>query len=253
MFPDLTVLRLGGQQRRDFQLPQDTYVGWVLLAPEEGAFRYTVSGPDCQETGEARFGDLLLCPPGHLLRRRAISPPISFQFAEFRTVEALKSGKVSVLDTARLSSTFAACHRYRGNTHRSVQVHLVRDFLFLAWDAWQQSDKVGRPADLSVQEAVALFEARLGESDLSLAAVAQAVSLSPVQLTRRFRVALGVTPSEYLAGLRLLEVERRLRETSEPLAEIAEACGYRDAFYLSRVFLKKRGVRPSVYRRLGRV
>lgn len=222
-----------------------------MLAASEGVFLYEILGPETQARGEARFGDLLFCPPGHVLRRRAVTLPLAFHFVEFAVCELerewLPTGKARVTDTTRLASTFAYGFRLGENAAQAGTAHLVRDLIFLAV---QEQDRRERAVnDPLIESATAILEAAMEKQELSLAQVAQRVHLSPVQFTRRFQAAKGVTPSAYLSQLRLARAECLLRETRESLDVIAAACGYRDGFYLSRVFLKKRGLRPSVFRR----
>ena len=61
---------------------------------------------------------------------------------------------------------------------------------------------------------------------------------------------MGVTPLEYLTGLRMKKAEIML--TSQwtrdyAVGEIAELCGYENALYFSRVFRKHFGCSPSQY------
>lgn len=86
-----------------------------------------------------------------------------------------------------------------------------------------------------------------------LTEIARRLYLSPSQLTRRFAASWSLTPSEYQAAVRLQKACALLLETDETLDTIARLCGYRDGFYLSRVFRKQMGMPPSVFRKNSRV
>ena len=55
-----------------------------------------------------------------------------------------------------------------------------------------------------------------------------------------FREAYGVTPGEYVNSLRLNEAKRRLRETREPIINIAYSTGFGSVSSFYR-FLQKSG------------
>jgi len=46
---------------------------------------------------------------------------------------------------------------------------------------------------------------------------------------------------------------QRLLLTNDPIEGIAEACGFANRFYFSRVFARRMGAAPAAYRRAGRV
>ena len=74
--------------------------------------------------------------------------------------------------------------------------------------------------------------------------LAAELGISPVQLSRRFSKSIGMTPSSYLSHIRLEKAQSLLIETSLPLEQIAQACGFSNGFYLSRVFTKIMKVSP---------
>ena len=103
----LSLTRWAYRRAARFSLPEDVYDGWVLLAAEEGVFRFEIAG---LEAGEARPGDLVLCPPGRTLSRSERSDTLTFWFFEFvddGTLEDSDGGRVMVRDRARLTSTWA--------------------------------------------------------------------------------------------------------------------------------------------------
>lgn len=67
-------------------------------------------------------------------------------------------------------------------------------------------------------------------------------------LNRLFRASLGKTPIGYLIELRLERAAARLRGTGDPVAHIAEECGFRDSNYFSSVFTRHFGASPRAYR-----
>lgn len=72
---------------------------------------------------------------------------------------------------------------------------------------------------------------------------------SPSYLSNLFRVQFGVSPLDYLNGLRIKEAKHMLSNDMEITAsEISSQLGFTDASYFSKVFKKFVGVAPSLYR-----
>ena len=84
----------------------------------------------------------------------------------------------------------------------------------------------------------------------SLEEVADRVGMSPTYLSAMFKKEVGIGFSDYLIQLRCEESKRLIRTTQEPLAAVAEAVGYQDPKYFSRIFRKTVGIKPSEYRKL---
>ncbi len=63
-----------------------------------------------------------------------------------------------------------------------------------------------------------------------------------------FKSLTGLPPGEFLLEERLEKAARMLVETSAPVREVAERCGFSDMFYFSRAFKKRRSLPPLRYR-----
>ncbi len=83
---------------------------------------------------------------------------------------------------------------------------------------------------------------------LKVADIATAAALSPAQLERAMRRALGVSPKQLLIRTRIDEAARRLDETDASLAAIAGACGFYDQSSFTRQFQRAVGITPGAYR-----
>lgn len=91
---------------------------------------------------------------------------------------------------------------------------------------------------------------RLYHSDpaFNVNALAEQLQLSRVTLFRIFRVALGVTPSEYIAELRCGHALELIRGTSLPMREVAARSGFADRTYFFRVIRKRFNASPRELR-----
>ena len=83
----------------------------------------------------------------------------------------------------------------------------------------------------------------------SVDAMAERAHMSPRHFARAFRAETGVTPARYVERVRLEAARRRLEDTSEPIAIVADACGFGTAETMRRVFLRALDVGPAEYRR----
>ena len=87
--------------------------------------------------------------------------------------------------------------------------------------------------------------------EIDKTALAEMDGLRPSQYHLVFRNVMGCTPAGYIASLRMMKARRLLLDPEMPVGEVAQACGYDDPLYFSRVFRRVCGVSPSEYRRRG--
>jgi LacI family transcriptional regulator len=107
-------------------------------------------------------------------------------------------------------------------------------------------------ADERVRRVLELLDAGYGEQ-VELAAVARNAGLSRRNMDLLFRRMLGVTPANWLEGLRGRAAEGLLADTELPLEEIAIRCGFENPVNLWRVFRRLKGIAPGEYRRKTRI
>jgi AraC-like DNA-binding protein len=79
--------------------------------------------------------------------------------------------------------------------------------------------------------------------------LASIAGLSLYQLNRRLRLLFGITASQLVTKTRIDAASEMLREGSQPVAGIANACGYFDQSAFSRVFHRLVGLTPQQYRK----
>jgi transcriptional regulator GlxA family with amidase domain len=77
--------------------------------------------------------------------------------------------------------------------------------------------------------------------------------LSGDHFVRRFRDAIGRTPARYVTERRIAAAAQRLVFTRDSIDQIAEATGFGNRFYFSRVFARHMGTPPAAYRKTARV
>ncbi len=71
----------------------------------------------------------------------------------------------------------------------------------------------------------------------------------PLNLSRAFKKALGMTLTAYINKLRIEEAKYLLEHADASVTQVALATGYTDPNYFSKVFTKLEHVTPHDYRK----
>jgi len=82
---------------------------------------------------------------------------------------------------------------------------------------------------------------------LSLAHLANRTGLSSSYFSAAFKQEYIQSPMEFVTQLRIQKAKQLLQQEDVRLKYIAEAVGYSDEFYFSRVFKKVEGIPPTMY------
>lgn len=83
---------------------------------------------------------------------------------------------------------------------------------------------------------------------LTLAAMAEQVHCSPRSLLRRFKLATGLTPIDYLQRVRVGAAEAQLADPQQTVEAVAWAVGYEDRAAFAKVFKRVTGNSPAAHR-----
>ena len=84
-----------------------------------------------------------------------------------------------------------------------------------------------------------------------LARYAASLRITEGRLNRLARHMAGTSAAELVQQRLLLEARRRLIHVAAPVAQIAYELGYQDPAYFCRIFKRRVGLTPSVFRRQG--
>ena len=76
--------------------------------------------------------------------------------------------------------------------------------------------------------------------------------MSASQIRRQFNRHFGLSPRAFLRNQRLIKGQRLMEQSSMNLQQIAQACGFCDAFHFSREFKRVTGQSPSRWRKTQR-
>lgn len=100
------------------------------------------------------------------------------------------------------------------------------------------------------RRAKTIIEERLAHN-LSLAEVARECGLSVSQFARAFKRTTGMPPHRFLLERRMERARQLLVTSQQPLAAVADACGFADQSHFTKVFRKVQGRSPGAFRATG--
>jgi AraC family transcriptional regulator len=87
------------------------------------------------------------------------------------------------------------------------------------------------------------------DTDIRLSAMAAACGLSTEYFVKAFKNSVGVSPYQYVIGLRVERARALLDDDSLSLSEIALQCGFSHQEHMTRMFRRVIGEPPGRYRR----
>ena len=99
-----------------------------------------------------------------------------------------------------------------------------------------------------VRDATNYVEENLGNSDISVETMAEALAMSRVHLYKRLTAVTDLTPSEFIRQIRLRHAEQLLRKSQMTVAEVAYKVGFNNPRYFSKYFKEMYGMIPSEYK-----
>ena len=156
-----------------------------------------------------------------------------------------------VLTSAGTAAGIDLClHLVRADHGAEVANRVARRMVVAAHRDGGQAQFIERPVpaapdDDPVGRAIGHALAHLGEP-LTVADLARRAHLSPRQLERRFRDAVGTSPGRWLIGQRV-QASLEMLEAGAPVEDVAGAVGFTPAGY-RRHFRARLGITPSAYR-----
>lgn len=131
---------------------------------------------------------------------------------------------------------------------REARLHAALRQLYARHARPRPTPAAGAPSGFA-RIAGEVIEANL-DGELSIAALAAAVGVSPSHLMRRFRREMGAPVHAYLTQRRLARAKSMLLAGTAP-AEVAATLGFADQAHLTRRFKQFTGVTPAAMTRLA--
>ena len=98
-----------------------------------------------------------------------------------------------------------------------------------------------------LKQAIEIVEANIGDSQMSVEKMAEAMNMSRTSLHRKLKSITGFPPSELIRSIRLRKAARLIANKADSPTQVAHAVGFEDYSHFSKVFKKHFGVSPSEY------
>ena len=158
--------------------------------------------------------------------------------------KAIETSNVHPYYIDALSSEFSIRIENNNNLSelQSMDVTMLRKYAMLVHN---QSTKDLSPLVRKCVENIHFYY----RENISLESLANECAVTPNYLSTQFRKETGVTLIHYLHNIRIQQAILLLNTTQYSIQEIAEQCGFADANYFIRIFKKRNGMSPNVYRK----
>src|SRR6185436_1500792 len=126
-------------------------------------------------------------------------------------------------------------------------VHILRNYSTPRLSEELELSRVGL-VDRRIRRSVELMHTQV-DQDLTLRALAAASYLSPFHFSRLFKKLTGVSPHNYLAGIRATKAQLLLAETDLSVTEIGARVGYLSGSHFTKAFRLATGATPREFRK----
>jgi AraC-like DNA-binding protein len=179
--------------------------------------------------------------------------PGDFEFFQFRAIELIVFLSRAVPgDNQTDDAVLEANNRYLKKIAESVNVDELKERLHIIID--RMAGKIFSFQGIRHASALRKAEGFIRENytrKLSLEEIAGVSGLSAPYFSTIFREEMGENLSAYLNRLRVEKAAGLLTEGKAALNEIAEACGFEDQSWFSKIFKNYMGTSPGRYREQG--
>jgi YesN/AraC family two-component response regulator len=117
----------------------------------------------------------------------------------------------------------------------------------------QISDNLAESITSSLSNTIVEYLYSHYQERITLKDISQMTYFSAAYCESEFKRQMGTSIIQYLLDIRIEEAKRLLSESSMSCSRIANAVGFEDANYFSRIFKKKTGYSPIGYRRFSSI
>ena len=107
---------------------------------------------------------------------------------------------------------------------------------------------IANPDEEMMDQLMAYIEKRIGDEELKIDDMAEAVGMGRTVFYNKIRQLVGVSPSDFLKQVRMQRARQLISKSRMTFAEIAYSVGFTDPKYFTKCFKKQTGMTPSEYR-----
>ncbi len=137
--------------------------------------------------------------------------------------------------------------KHEGTAHYQLSSCLITQLLGLAYSSAIMTDESRQ----SKNKIVHIAQFKMHENihkNMNMELLARDINASYPWFRRAFKETIGKSPGQYHLQIRLEKACKLLRETNLTVTEISQNLGFESEFYFSRIFKKKVGQPPGVFR-----
>ncbi len=144
--------------------------------------------------------------------------------------------------------------RWTPETHAELELLLTSVISGIASGLRKNTQGVCRPSGIkTLAEKLRLFLCgHISGKAPSLQEMADYIHRTPGQTIRLFQTAYGITPYDFLLSEKIRAAKTLLLDTPSGIRQIAAELGFQDEYYFSRLFKKKTGFSPKLFRSSGK-
>ena len=125
---------------------------------------------------------------------------------------------------------------------------LFNDILLLVDRQQHEQKKTTGNVQEQIERAAAYFNENYN-TKISIDDYAESLHISTNGFIHNFKQYAGMSPTQYILSLRMVNAQSLLERTTYNIKEISEIVGYENPLYFSRVFKKEIGKSPAQYRK----
>jgi AraC-like DNA-binding protein len=126
---------------------------------------------------------------------------------------------------------------------------LATAFLAAMLDAHDQHPELQRKESFKTAQCRRLTTEHISDPDLNVRRLAELIRCSPDYLSNLFHRETGTRLTDHINAKRIAFARSLLENSALNISEIAQACGYNGAGYLTRQFRRRTGKTPREFRR----
>lgn len=250
--PDIGRNMFAIEDGPDVLYPMHLHKWYELVAVTEGRLGVMLNGTE-YTLGK---GDTMLLFPNQphsytsadgCRRRLVIFKPELIAYFDARTRGTVPKEPKKHIECAPWFDMLAALSK--DSPIESVKGVLYAYCGIIAGDAFVNVSESGVPDDLDLLHRVFVFASEHYTESCTLADLASGIGYDYSYLSKFFSEKIGYSFTEYVGSLRLDRAMYLLKNTSMPVLDISESCGYGSLRSFNRNFLKKTGMTPREYRR----
>ena len=139
--------------------------------------------------------------------------------------------------------------RYKENKNKKEIIDRMSWVLGLEQDGQQSKSIVTSYDEQMISKATTIVEDHLSDTDFDVQILADCLNMSRSTLARKIRAITGITPSDFIKGIKMKNAAEMLNNPNITISEVVNAVGYTNRKHFSTAFKNMFGISPSEYQK----